>query len=107
MVSAKARWYFGMSPTHLDEFVVVHVQELVKLDTTVLVLLEGSGCLLGCRLFAGCKVCHFLLVEIDERAIVYIGADTRSKVCVVVPTSRCKSIQLNQSKNSPAQSRPQ
>lgn len=43
-------------PTHLDESLVVHVQELVKLDPPVLILLEGSGRLLGSSFLAGGKV---------------------------------------------------
>lgn len=42
--------------THLDESLIVHVQQLIKLDTTVMVLPEGSGCLLGSGFLAGGNV---------------------------------------------------
>ena len=41
------------SSTHLNESLIVHVQQLIKFDPVVLVLPEGTGRLLGSGFLAG------------------------------------------------------
>ena len=52
--------------THLDQLLIVQVQELIELDTSVLVLLEGSGCLLGGSFLAGGEIGHDLCVQKED-----------------------------------------
>jgi hypothetical protein len=46
----------GSGVDELDEVLIAQVEELVELDTPVLVLLEGSGSLFGGSLFLGGEI---------------------------------------------------
>jgi len=50
----------GSVATHLDQGLIAEVEELVELDTSVLVLLERSGGLLGGGFLSGGEIGHDL-----------------------------------------------
>ncbi len=50
------RIYADRVKTHLDERLIAHVQKLVKLNSAILILPEGTGSLLGSGLFTSGNV---------------------------------------------------
>jgi hypothetical protein len=72
------------SQTHVNELLVAEVQELVELDTSVLVLLERSGCFLSCGFLASCVLVRLVVSICIARLFRRIKAKQCEQVRVVM-----------------------